>query len=195
MATSVLLCSIFQYSPSPFIYMRHQCSSSHYNDILEPSISTEAHVSSMATRVPVGHGTCKCILLLSQDFFAVCRMKPMQVPSTDGDGGEAIGNAAPPKKEKGQARKERRAAEQDGSATDPGGMRSVGAYIHISRISDERIEHVEKAYKPGQKVELPYLQSYTTFDFLNFNIGNPSLVIQLLWMVSRVCVPGATLKP
>lgn len=76
------------------------------------------------------------------------------------------GNAPADKKEKGQARKERRAAaaaaaaaaEASGGAEEhreevegvDGG--SVGAYVHISRISDERVEHVDKAYKPGQKV-------------------------------------------
>lgn len=85
------------------------------------------------------------------------------MPSKEGDGGAgATGNAHADKKEKGQARKERRAAaaaaaaaaEASGNAEEgavaEGG--SVGAYVHISRISDERVEHVDKSYKAGQKV-------------------------------------------
>lgn len=89
-----------------------------------------------------------------------------QVPSKEGDGGAgATGNAPAEKKERGKARRERRAAaaaaavEAEGGDADAaegsvevavGG--SVGAYVHISRISDERVEHVDKSYKAGQKV-------------------------------------------
>lgn len=92
-----------------------------------------------------------------------------QIPSTEGDtGAPAVGNAPPAKKEKGQARRERRAAaaaaaaaagtegsNDEGGDVGEDGRGSVGAYVHISRISDERMEHVEKSYKPGQKVP-PY---------------------------------------
>lgn len=80
----------------------------------------------------------------------------------------AKGNVPPPKKEKGQARRERRAkaateaaaaAERDaidegveGDTVGAVKTSHVGAYVHISRISDERVEHVERLYKPGQKV-------------------------------------------
>ena len=89
-----------------------------------------------------------------------------QVPSKEGDGGAgATGNAPAEKKDKGQARRERRAAAAAAAATaeaSGGGADaeegavgvggSVGAYVHISRISDERVEHVDKSYKTGQKV-------------------------------------------
>lgn len=82
------------------------------------------------------------------------------MPSKDGDGGTAAtGNVPQRKMEKGQARRERRAkaaaaAERgdDEEAETEVLKSSVGAYVHISRISDERVEHVERMYKPGQKV-------------------------------------------
>lgn len=85
-----------------------------------------------------------------------------QVPSVEGDGSAAAltGSTASGKKVKGQARRERRSktaasggldeGEEGGGATG----NSVGAYVHISRISDERVEHVERSYKPGQKVRV-----------------------------------------
>lgn len=82
------------------------------------------------------------------------------MPSANGEAGEPPqGNVPPPKKEKGQARRERRAkaaaaaSSEDGEAAEAlRGGGTVGAYVHISRISDERVEHVEKTYKAGQKV-------------------------------------------
>lgn len=65
-------------------------------------------------------------------------------------------------KEKGQGRRERRAksaaeaeagqSKQADDGNDASSAGTVGAYVHISRISDERVEHVERLYKPGQKV-------------------------------------------
>ena len=91
-----------------------------------------------------------------------------QVPSKEGDGGaDAKGNVHIEKKEKGQVRRERRAAaaaaaeasggDADADQGNVGVGGSVGAYVHISRISDERVEHVDKSYKAGQKVRLPLL--------------------------------------
>ncbi|CAM9531056.1 unnamed protein product, partial [Hapterophycus canaliculatus] len=89
----------------------------------------------------------------------------LRVPSTEEDDGSApSGNAPATKKEKGHDRRERRAAAaaaaaaaeaiQDGvQRTQDEKRGSVGAYVHISRISDERVEHVDKSYKPGQKVQ------------------------------------------
>eukprot|EP00903_Cladosiphon_okamuranus_P010099 g9564.t2 len=94
----------------------------------------------------------------------------LRVPSTEQDDGTAAtGNAPAAKKETGQGRRERRAAaaaaavaataaavaakgEERGKEEADIKWGSVGAYVHISRISDERVEHVEKSYKPGQKV-------------------------------------------
>lgn len=89
------------------------------------------------------------------------------MPSTEeDDGSAATGNAPANKKETGRSRKERRAAaaaaaeaaaadgdeDADGSNEPDKKWGSVGAYVHISRISDERVENVEKSYKSGQKV-------------------------------------------
>lgn len=84
------------------------------------------------------------------------------MPSIEGDGSAATGNAPPAKKEKGQARRERRLKAAASAGLDNGGEggnangKSVGAYVHISRISDERVEHVERSYKPGQKVRIAF---------------------------------------
>jgi hypothetical protein len=37
-------------------------------------------------------------------------------------------------------------------ATAETGNESVGAYVHISRVSDTRSEHLERSYKVGQEV-------------------------------------------
>ncbi|CAM9794523.1 unnamed protein product, partial [Ectocarpus sp. 8 AP-2014] len=89
----------------------------------------------------------------------------LTVPSTaEDDGREVAGNAPAIKKERGQGRRERRAAAAAAAAAADGDedendgeeqekkWKTIGAYVHISRISDERVEHVEKSYKPGQKV-------------------------------------------
>lgn len=94
-----------------------------------------------------------------------------QVPSNDGgDGGEAAvptTNVPPAKKtkEKGQGKKERRAkakAEAEGEAAGESGASdalgdaasspTVGAFAHVSRLSDDDVDHPERFYKPGQKV-------------------------------------------
>lgn len=98
------------------------------------------------------------------------------MPSTgaSSDATAPVGNIPVPKKDRGHARKERRAAEAaavlkasksplktsegsedmevDRSDVSEGLRGTVGAYVHISRISDQRVDHVERAYKPGQKV-------------------------------------------
>ncbi|CAM9504306.1 unnamed protein product, partial [Ectocarpus fasciculatus] len=90
----------------------------------------------------------------------------LTVPSTDQDDGSQVqvaGNAPAAKKDKGQSRRERRAAAAAAAAAAAGDedgdvdgsekkWKPIGAYVHISRISDERVDNVEKAYKPGQKV-------------------------------------------
>ncbi|CAM9211625.1 unnamed protein product, partial [Ectocarpus sp. 12 AP-2014] len=89
----------------------------------------------------------------------------LTVPSTEEeDGSEVAGNAPAAKKERGQGRRERRATAAAAAAAAAAGgdkddgddeekkWKTIGAYVHISRISDERVEHVEKSYKPGQKV-------------------------------------------
>lgn len=95
-----------------------------------------------------------------------------QVPSVEGAVEVAPStNVVPTKKskevkEKGQGRRERRAkaaaeeavkqSEQGNEGDDANRTGTVGAYVHISRISDERVDHVEKLFKPGQQVILPY---------------------------------------
>lgn len=51
---------------------------------------------------------------------------------------------------------------------------SVGAYVHISRISDERVEHVDKSYKAGQKVCASPPLKLLCF-FLSVNILEPEV--------------------
>lgn len=95
-----------------------------------------------------------------------------QVPAADGGGAAAPATNVPllqetKKKEWGgkarrarararaEAEAEAQAAAESGASnalSDGASTPSVGAFAHVSRISDDYVDHPERLYKPGQKV-------------------------------------------
>lgn len=124
-----------------------------------------------------GFKLCSCCMLTVEltavPFGNTRKQYIVQVPSTIEDKNESTQPGVTPGalKAKVLSRRERRAAaaaaagEKDDEEREGGNpvkkMGTVGAYVHISRISDDRVEHVDKSFKPGQKVRsTPACQRY-----------------------------------
>ena len=79
-----------------------------------------------------------------------------QVPSADRDPTGSPENGAPATEnvevQSKQKRKSALAAREGSNDDNSQADAAVGAYVHISRVSDKRMDRLEKAYKPGQKV-------------------------------------------